>query len=282
MSEPILIVAALNGLRSRLECPKVPYSPDEIAGEAKRAVDAGASIVHVHARRDDGSPAFDFVYDEIVQYIRMAVGDEVLVSVTTQRSRQTSLGTVTALFGVLRDPPDLATVNVRPLAAELPAHREEARQILEALDKAQVAPEPTVFGVDGLGDLEVLYNDSLLSRAPYMIVRLGGSQGATGGGLAPGTPKSMLRLVEATQEQFSQFPVVLTAEDEANPIAVAIGAASGTHVRVGFEDAATLPDGREATSNGQLVELAVRVAESVGRQVMSPADARALLRRSSG
>lgn len=278
IGDSMLIVAALNGMRSRAEAPAVPYLADEIAAEAKRAVDAGAGIVHLHARKEDGSPAFDLVYDEIIGHIRALVGD-VPVSVTTQRPRQTSLGTVTALFDFLREPPDLAAVNVSPPAPDWPAHREEARQILEALDKAQVAPEPTVFGVDGLGDLEVLYNDSLLSRAPYMIVRLGSSGGATGGGLAPGNPKSMLRLVEATQEQFSQFPVVLTAEDEASPIAVAIGAAAGTHVRVGFEDAATLPDGREATSNAQLVDLAVKVAESVGRTIMSPADARALLRR---
>lgn len=278
MSDPILIVAALNGLRSRLECPNVPYSSDEIAAEAKRAVDAGAGIVHLHARKDDGSPAFDLVYDEIVQYIRMAVGDDVPISVSTQRVRQTSLGTITALFDVLRDPPDLASVNVRPVQAELPAHREEARQILESLERAGVSPEPSVFGVDGLGDLEVLYNDSLLQRTPYLYVKLGASQG-NGGGLAPGTPKNMLRLVEATQEQFSQFPVVLAADDEASPIAVAIGAAAGVHVRVGFEDAATMPDGRVATSNAQLVELAVKVAESVGRTVMSPKDARALVKR---
>ena len=130
--DAILIVAGLNGMRSRAESPAVPYTADEIAGEAKRAVDAGAGVVHLHARKPDGSPAFDLVYDEIVGHIRQLVGD-VPVSITTQRPRQTSLGTVTALFDFLRQPPDLATVNVSPPAVDWPAHREEARQILEAL-----------------------------------------------------------------------------------------------------------------------------------------------------
>ena len=53
IGDSILIVAALNGMRSRAESPAVPYSPDEIASEAQRAVDAGAGIIHVHARKPD-------------------------------------------------------------------------------------------------------------------------------------------------------------------------------------------------------------------------------------
>ncbi|CAA9523191.1 MAG: hypothetical protein AVDCRST_MAG79-312, partial [uncultured Thermoleophilia bacterium] len=56
MTDPLLIVAALNGLRSRAECPKVPLTADELAAEARRAAEAGAGIVHVHARKPDGGP----------------------------------------------------------------------------------------------------------------------------------------------------------------------------------------------------------------------------------
>ena len=61
-------------------------------------------------------------------------------------------------------------------------------------------------------------------------------------------------------------------------MAQAVAAAAGDHVRVGFEDAATMPDGSEATSNAQLVERAVRLAEAVGRPPMEPEEARAMLR----
>ena len=276
IGDSMLIVAALNGMRSRAEAPAVPYLADELAAEAKRAVDAGAGIVHLHARKEDGSPAFDLVYDEIIGHIRALVGD-VPISITTQRPRQTSLGTVTALFDFLREPPDLAAVNVSPPAPDWPAHREEARQILEAMERAKVAPVANVLGLDNLGDIEVLYNDSLLTRMPYLMAELGTSI-SSGGGRIPGTPHNVLRVIDACSQQLSRFPIVIAGQDEASPGAIAVAAAAGVHVRVGFEDAATLPDGTAAKSNGELVERAVRQAEVLGRSPMSPEEARGLLR----
>ncbi len=58
----------------------------------------------------------------------------------------------------------------------------------------------------------------------------------------------------------------------------ATAAALGGHIRVGLEDSALLPDGTPATSNAELVELAVALADSLGREPMEPAEARRLLR----
>jgi 3-keto-5-aminohexanoate cleavage enzyme len=275
MSDPLLILAALNGTRQRDACPKVPLSPEELAAEAKRAVDAGASMVHVHARKSDGSSTFDFVIDDIVAAIRGSV--DVPISISTQRARQTSLGTVTALFSVLRDLPDLASVHVRPPEAELPAHREEARQIIEALDAANVRPAPVAGSLDALGDLEVLYNDSLLGRAPFVMLTLGAAVSESSD-LAAGTPQNVLRLIDAVRSVLAQPPIVASGRDAASPIVQAVAAAAGEHIRVGFEDAVTLPDGSPATSNAQLVEHAVRLGAALGRAPMSPDEARRLLR----
>jgi uncharacterized protein (DUF849 family) len=271
----MLIVAALNGTRSRLECPKVPLTADELAAEAKRAVDAGAGLVHVHARKKDGLPAFDLFIEDVVRAIRKTT--DVPISVSTQRTRSTSLGTVTALFDVLRELPDLATVGVRPAEADLPAHREEARQILEACERAGVRPEPVAIGVDSLGDFETLYNDSLLSKARYIVAELGPSDGRGSDRMA-GTPHNVLRLADACRATFSRFDVVMSGQDEASPIAQAVAAAAGHHVRCGFQDAATMPDGSTAGSNAELVEMATRLAEAVGRHPMEPDEVRALLR----
>ena len=275
MTDSMLIIAALNGLRSRLECPKVPVTPKELAAEAKRAVAAGAGIVHVQARKADGSPAFDLSYDDIISAIRAEV--DVPVSIATQRTRSTSLGTITALFQVLRELPDLATVGVRPSEPEFPAHREEARQILDGLVPAGVRPVPVVISVDSLGDFEVLYNDSLLTRASFIVMDLGTSDGR-GSERVSGTPQNVLRMADACAAQFSRFDWVAAGQDEASPIVQAVAAAAGGHVRCGFEDAATLPDGGEAKSNAELVEIAASLAHAVGRSVMEPDDVRALLR----
>ncbi|MSO46501.1 MAG: hypothetical protein EXQ67_00220 [Thermoleophilia bacterium] len=275
MSDPLLIVAALNGTRQRDACPKVPLSPEELAAEAKRAVEAGAGIVHVHARKSDGSSTFDFVIDDIVAAIRGAV--DVPISISTQRARQTSLGTVTALFSVLRDLPDLASVHVRPPETDLPAHREEARQIIEALDAADVRPAPVAGSLDALGDLEVLYNDSLLGRAPFVLLTLGAAISESSD-LAAGTPQNVLRLIDTVRSVLAKPPIVASGRDAASPIVQAVAAAAGEHIRVGFEDAVTLPDGSPATSNAQLVEHAVRLGAALGRAPMPADEARRLLR----
>ena len=55
-----VITCAVTGvLANRKQCPGIPYTAVEIAEECKRAYDAGASVVHIHARKDDGTPTFD-------------------------------------------------------------------------------------------------------------------------------------------------------------------------------------------------------------------------------
>jgi 3-keto-5-aminohexanoate cleavage enzyme len=274
MSEPILIVAALNGVRDRKVCKKVPFTPSEIAAEAKRAVDAGAGVVHVHARKDDGTPVFDLTYDEVIAAIRAEV--DVPISITTQRTRQTSLGTITALFDVLRELPELATVNVRPPAPDMPAHREEARQILEACERASVAPEPAFCDFEGVADLEALYEDGLLSRAPWLHVELGGPANASEHGVA-GTPRNLLRMIEALSGTLGQLRWVTHGLGPATPAVCATGGALGGYIRVGLEDTALLPDGSKVTTNGELVELAVALADGLGREPMEPAEVRQML-----
>src|SRR5271154_6907423 len=67
-----VVTCALTGvLANRKQCPTLPYTPAEIADEAKRAYDAGASVVHIPAGNDDGSPSFSpAVFAKIKQEIR--------------------------------------------------------------------------------------------------------------------------------------------------------------------------------------------------------------------
>lgn len=275
MTDPIVIVCALNGNRDRKVCKSVPYTAEQLAKEARAAVDAGAGVVHVHARKDDGAPAFDLTYDDVIAAIRAEV--DVPISITTQRTRQTSLGTITALFDVLRELPELATVNVRPLGPDLPAHREEARQILEALERARVAPEPVIVDMESIADVEALHEDGLLSRAPWIHLALGGPQSDSEHGIA-GTPRNLLRVVEGLSGTLGQQRWVAHGLGTATPAVCATGAALGGHIRVGLEDTPLLPDGAKARSNAELVELAVALADSLGREPLEPADVRALLR----
>ena len=68
----VVVTCAVTGvLANRNQCPGIPYSPAEIGEECKRAYDAGASVVHIHARNDDGSPTFSpEVFARIKQEVR--------------------------------------------------------------------------------------------------------------------------------------------------------------------------------------------------------------------
>ncbi len=275
MTDSLLIVAALNGMRQREDCPKVPLTPAELAAEARRAVDAGAGMIHVHARNADGAATFDLIIDDLVAELRGAV--DVPISLSTLRPRTTSLGTVTALVGVLRDLPEIASVHVRSADPEQPAHREEARQIIQALDDAGVRPAPVASSLDGLGDLEALSDDAVLGRAPFVTIALGAER-SDAPDLMAGTPDNVLRMMMAAKSALAQLPILVAGLDGASPAVQAVGAAAGAHIRVGFEDAITLPDGTPASSNAQLVEHAVRLGAALGRSPMAADDVRRLLR----
>jgi uncharacterized protein (DUF849 family) len=274
MTDPLLIVAALNGTRSRAECPKVPLTADELAGEARRCVDAGAAIVHVHARKPDGSPAFDLSYDDIVT--------------PSGRRRRADLDHDAAdaadIAGddhrALRRaprPPGAGHGQRAPDRARPPAHREEARQILEACDRAGVRP-----GADRDLARRTGRHRRPLQRLPARPRALPAARARPDRRLRLGADRGdaaeRARMADAAQAQFSRFPWIAFGQDEASPVVCAVAAAAGGHVRVGFEDTATLPDGSQASSNAQLVELAASVAESLGRPVMDPSEARDLLR----
>ncbi len=252
----------------------MPLTPDEIAAEAKRAVDAGAGLVHVQARRADGAVVFDPSYDDIIAAIRKKV--DVPISIPTQRTRQTSLGTITAIFRVMREAPDLATVGVRSPEPDLPVAPRGGPPDPRGERGGRRQPFPIVIGIDSFGDLETLYNDSMMRGGRLIQIELGTSDGRGTDRMA-GTPQNVLRLGDSCASQFSRFAWVASGMDEASPVVQAVAAAAGGHIRVGFEDAATLPDGSPATSNGQLVERAAGFAVSLGRPLMSPAEARALI-----
>src|SRR5688500_6276750 len=84
MSHKVIITAALTGvLATRDQCPAIPYTPVEIAQDARRAYDAGASIVHIHARNDDGSPAFDVETYRCIMEETKAICPEVIINFST-------------------------------------------------------------------------------------------------------------------------------------------------------------------------------------------------------
>src|ERR687893_932290 len=82
--EPVILTCAISGaVADRAQCPAIPYTPAEYAAEARRIVDEGGAMIHIHARRPDGTPSHEVEdFRAIAEAIRAEVGD-VIVNFST-------------------------------------------------------------------------------------------------------------------------------------------------------------------------------------------------------
>src|SRR4051812_38627535 len=80
LDDPVILTCAISGaVANREQCPAIPYTPEEYAAEARRAVDEGASMIHIHARRPDGTPSYEVEdFRAITEAILAEVGDVVI------------------------------------------------------------------------------------------------------------------------------------------------------------------------------------------------------------
>ena len=246
MADPILIVAALNGTRDRKVAKKLPYTPAEIAKEAKRAVDAGAGVVHVHARRDDGGIAFDLTFDEIVRRHprarrRADLDHDAAHAADLARHRHRALRRAAraarARDGQRRSRP-------RPTCPRTARRRARSSRRCE---RAGVAPEPGINSLEAIADVEALYEDGLLAQAPWLHLELGGAGRHVRAGPRRHARATCCASSTRSTARSASCAGSRTARAPRRAAVCATAAALGGHVRVGLEDSALLPDGTPAT-----------------------------------
>lgn len=276
----VIITAALTGvLTTRDHCPAIPYTPDEIAAEARRARDAGAAAVHIHAREDDGRPSFRVErYQEIARAVRAACPDVILNFSTGA----VGLPKEDRIAHIPATRPDVAALNMGSMNYAIYSRRRrqfvvdfvfsnpfgEIAYFLETMRAHGVKPELECFDRGHIHNAEPFRADGRLDDPIWFSLVMG---------VLGGVPASVPDLVA----QASALPpgavwqVIGISLEQWRLAAAAL--AMGGHVRVGLEDNFYLSDGVMARSNGDLVEKAVRLAREVGRTPATPAEARALL-----
>ncbi|CCQ93267.1 3-keto-5-aminohexanoate cleavage enzyme [[Clostridium] ultunense Esp] len=267
--EPLIITAALVGAElTREDTPYLPLTPEEIAEEAYRAYQAGATIVHVHARKEDGSPSQEKrIYREIIE--RISAKCDIIIQISTggavgmsaeERGEPLSLA------------PEMATLTTgsvnfgRDVFLNPPAMIEEFAEKMAAYG---VQPEFEIFDV-GMVDnaLRLVRKGWIKTHLHFDFV-----MGVPGG--IPATAKNLLHLIDLLP-QGATWSVAGIGRHQL-PMAL-LGITLGGHVRVGLEDNIYYRKGEWATSNAQLVERVARIARELGREVASPKEARRLLR----
>ena len=276
---PCVISAALTGVLARRDlCPAIPYTPAEIGEEARRAAEAGAAIVHIHARAADGGPdwsveTFRAIFEEvrartdvIVNFSTGAVGiprEERIAHIRELKPEMAALnmGSMNyAIFSKSRQQFMVDHVFANPFT--------DIRFFLEQMNESGVRPEMECFDSGHIGNTAPLIELGIL-RPPYQFSLV---MGVLGG--IPGTTRNLVHQVGSLPPS-SHWQVIGIGLRQWPLVAAAIS--MGGNVRVGLEDNFYLEEGRMARSNGDLVEKAVRLCRDLGREVASIEEARAQL-----
>lgn len=285
--DTIIIKACLNGARGREQSTQVPWTPQEVAEEAWRCAAAGAAIVHIHARSDDGAISYDPQwYTQTDRLIRAR--SDLIINHTTARMPDVELTQVLRYLRETPEPVDMVSLNTGNIVINLawqdgsrrtlaiPNSYEDIRQTILVCRERGILPEPAVLDSGFLSNLVSLVEDRLLSSPKYLLLEFGGRFG-DGLLIMPGTARSYVYMSDCVRELFPQaIWAAHGIEDSVFHIA-ALAIAGGDHLRIGFEDRATLSNGRAATSNAEFVSWAVAAARAHGREPATPQQARTLL-----
>ncbi|MBP5516771.1 MAG: 3-keto-5-aminohexanoate cleavage protein [Bacteroidales bacterium] len=270
--DKLIITAAICGAEvTKEQNPNVPYTVEEIVREAKSAVDAGAAIVHLHVREDDGTPTQSHVrFQECTEAILKECPNVILIPSTggavgmTPDERLDSTNTTPI--------PEMATLDCGTcnfgdeiFDNTMPTMRAFGKRMIEK----GIKPEYECFEMGHLDTILTMARKGEVPGNPMQFNFVLGVPGCT-----PATVDNLCWLVKniPAGSTWTATGIGRHAFTLAAPAIV-----MGGNVRVGFEDNLYLERGVLAKSNGELVDKVVRMAKLLGRQVATSDEAREIL-----
>ena len=270
--EKLIITAAICGAEvTKEQNPAVPYTVEEIVREAKSAVDAGAAIVHLHVREDDGTPTQSRArFQECEDAIYKVCPNVILIPSTggavgmspEERLQSTDTTPIPEMATL-----DCGTCNFGDEIFDntMPTMRTFGKRMLER----GIKPEYECFEMGHLDTILTMARKGQVPGAPMQFNFVLGVPGCT-----PATVDNLCWLVKNipagstwTSTGIGRHGFTLAAHT----------IVMGGNVRVGFEDNLYLEKGVLAKSNGELVDKVVRMAKLLGREVATSDEARVIL-----
>jgi uncharacterized protein (DUF849 family) len=281
VEDPVVITCSISGsLANREQCPAIPYTPEEYAAEARRIVDEGGTMVHIHARTPDGTPSYEVEdFRAITEAIKAEVGDDLIINYSTG-----AMGVpVEKRIAYLREmKPDVAALNMGSMNyAKYSKSRkdfvfkavfanpfDEIIEFLGAMNELGIKPEHECFDVGHVGSLPPLVDMGVLKPPLHVSCVMG-----VVGGIPP-TARNLAAMVDNIPDG-SHWGVIGISRDQWRLVAAAL--TLGGSVRVGLEDNFYLPNGDMAKSNGDLIAKARQMCEDAGRRPATIDEARSEL-----
>jgi 3-keto-5-aminohexanoate cleavage enzyme len=294
LDDPVVITCSISGaIANREQCPAIPYTPAEYAAEARRIVDEGGVMIHIHARTPAGTPSYEIEdFQAISEAIRGEVGDQAIVNFSTG-----TIGVpVEKRIEYLRAcRPEVAALNMGSMNyAKYSRSRkqfvfkmvfanpfDEIIELLEAMNELGIKPEHECFDIGHVGSLAPLIDMGVLKTPLHVDCVMG----VVGG--IPATARNLAAMVEnipggdgqrgeGGEDGFkSHWGVIGISREQWMLVAAAL--TLGGSIRVGLEDNLYLPSGEMARSNGELIAKARQMTTDIGRRPASVQEARAML-----
>jgi len=282
--DPVIISCSISGaVANREQCPAIPYTPEDYAAEARRAVEEGASQIHIHARTPEGTPSYEVHDFRAITEAILAEVEDVIINYSTG-----AIGVpVDKRVAYLRElKPDVAALNMSSMNyAKYSKRRKEfifkavfensfdtIIEFLAAMRELGIKPEHECFDAGHVANLDPLLDMGLLEEPLQVSLVMG-----VNGGIRP-TARNlsfMADQIPGGSEGPNEWQVIGISRDQWMLIAAAL--ALGGNVRAGLEDNFYLPNGEMARSNGELVAKARQMAEDVGRRAATVPEAHEML-----
>jgi len=274
-----IITCALTGVLAKKEqCPAIPYSPVEIAEEAKRAFDAGASVVHIHARTPEGGPSWESaVFGEIKKEIRKRC--PVILNFS---SGGIGLPISERTIHISDHKPEIGALNMGSMNYAIYSKKNkkfyhdfvfanpfgDIQYCLERINEAGAKPELECFDIGHIANAVPFIDMGVLKAPAHFSLILG-----VLGGIP--TKAGNLACMARNLPEGSHWEVIGIGRDQWRLLREALEL--GGEIRVGLEDNFYLPNGEMAKSNGDLVAEAVRMVKETGKEPATVEEARKTL-----
>ena len=293
----IITCAVTGGIHTPSMSPYLPVTAEEIADAAIEAAEAGAAIVHLHARRPtDGRP--DQTPEAFEPFLRsIKQRSDVVCNITTGGAPGMTVEERIKPAAAWK--PELASLNMGsmnfglfPMLKRFKDFKHEwepvmlastddvifrntykdIRHILETLNDTGTRYEFECYDTSHLHNLAYFLAEGLV-KPPLFIQTVFGLLGGIGS-----HPDEVLHMKRTADRLFgNQYRWSVLAAGRAQMSVAAMAAAMGGNVRVGLEDSLWIGAGKLAESNGQQVTQVRKIIEGLGLEVASAADAREIL-----
>lgn len=267
MEKLIVTVAPTGNVPTKEMNPSLPVTPEEIAECAAGCQEAGASLLHAHARDAKGKPTLDpSVFCEIHE--RVTAKTDLIVQIST--GGRAGMNTKARSAAVRKIKPEMASLTTGSMNFPDRVYAnpfDVIEHLAKVMQESGTKPEIEVFEPGMIANAALLVQRGLLSEPLHFDFVLGIR------GALPATPKNLLFLSESVPTG-STWTVAATGRWQL-PMAV-MAIVMGGHVRVGLEDNIYYRKGQLAT-NEQLVSRIVRLAQEIGRPIATPGEAREIL-----